>query len=90
MAKNNEPRKSDYLRYSSLGFQMAITIGLGAWAGTYLDEKYQTEKPYYSIAIILLAIAIALYQVIKEVTSMSQDNDESDDKNQNKTESNEK
>ena len=89
MSKDS-PRKSDYLRYSSLGFQMAITIGLGAWAGTYLDEKYQTEKPYYSIAIILLAIAIALYQVIKEVTSMSQDNDESDDKNQNKTESNEK
>ena len=80
MAKNNEPRKSDYLRYSSLGFQMAITIGLGAWAGTYLDEKYKTEQPYYSIALILFAIAIALYQVIKEVIQLSKDDNDSNSK----------
>ena len=81
MAKDKEPRKSDYLRYSSLGFQMAITIGLGAWAGTYLDDKYQTKQPYYTIVIILLAIAIALYQVIKEVMQLSKD-DDSEDTNQ--------
>ena len=68
---DKEPRKSDYLKYSSVGFQMAITIGLFAWLGDYLDKKYQTEKPYYSIACILVGIAIALYQVIKEVISMS-------------------
>ena len=83
MSKDKEPRKSDYLRFSSLGFQMAITIGLGAWAGNYLDNKYQTEQPYYSIGIILLAIAIALYQVIKEVMNMSADDDDSDN-NQSK------
>jgi len=76
MANNKEPRKSDYLRYSSLGFQMAITIGIGAWAGTYLDDKYQTEQPYYTIGIILFAIAIALYQVIKEVIDLSKDDSE--------------
>jgi len=80
MAKNNEPRKSDYLRYSSLGFQMAITIGLGAWAGNYLDEKYQTDQPYYSIVLILLAIAIALYQVIKEVMQLSKDDTDQNSK----------
>lgn len=88
MAKDKEPRKSDYLRYSSLGFQMVITIGLGAWAGTYLDEKYQTEQPYYTIAIILFAIAIALYQVIKEVMQLSKNSDDSEDnstKNQDKS-----
>ena len=83
MAKDKEPRRSDYLRFSSLGFQMAITIGLGAWLGTFLDNKYQTEKPYYSIGIILIAIAIALYQVINEVMQMSKnddvDNDQTED-----------
>jgi len=77
MSKKNEPRRRNYLRYSSLGFQMAITIGLGAWAGNYLDEKYQTEKPYYSIVIILISIAIALYQVIKEVMELSKDDNDS-------------
>jgi F0F1-type ATP synthase assembly protein I len=74
--KDKEPRKSDYLRFSSLGFQMAITIGLGAWLGTYLDDRYNTEKPYYTIIIILLSIAIALYQVIKEVMNLTKDDDE--------------
>lgn len=73
--KGKEPRKSDYLRFSSLGFQMAITIGLGAWAGSYLDNRCQTEKPYYTIVTILLAIAVALYQVIKEVINISEDDD---------------
>jgi F0F1-type ATP synthase assembly protein I len=78
--KEKKSKPSAYLKYSSLGFQMAITIGLGAWLGTYLDEKYQTEKPYYTIAIILLSIAIALYQVIKEVMSLNKENE--DKKNQ--------
>jgi len=76
MTSKKEPKKSDYLRYSSLGFQMAITIGLFAWLGNFLDEKYTTEKPYYSIACILFGIAVALYQVIKEVITMTKENDE--------------
>jgi len=91
MTTNKEPKKSDYLRYSSLGFQMAITIGLFAWLGNYLDEKYQTEDPYYSIACILFGIAVALYQVIREVISLSKDNeDPKKESKTNTTESNEK
>jgi F0F1-type ATP synthase assembly protein I len=78
--KKDKPKKSDQLRFSSLGFQMAITIGLGAWLGTWLDEKYRTEDPYYSIGCILFAIAIALYQVIREVTRMSKDDSKQDEK----------
>jgi len=79
MMSKNEPKKSDYLRYSSLGFQMAITIGLFAWLGNYLDTKYETEDPYYSIACILFGIAVALYQVIREVIMMSKENNEIDE-----------
>ena len=75
MTSKKEPKKSDSLRYSSLGFQMAITIGLFAWLGNYLDGKYETEDPYYSIACILVGIAIALYQVIKEVMILSKEDD---------------
>ncbi len=84
MSKKDKPKQSAYLKYSSLGFQMAITIGLGAWLGTYLDEKYNTEKPYYTIAIILLSIFIALYQVIKEVMNLNKEMDAEEKKNQNK------
>jgi F0F1-type ATP synthase assembly protein I len=82
MSKKNKPKQSAYLKYSSLGFQMAITIGLGAWLGTFLDEKYKTPKPYYTIAIILASIFIALYQVIKEVMSLNKEMGEKE-KNKN-------
>ena len=47
---------------------MAIIIGLGAWGGKTLDKKYQTPKPYFTIAGSLLGIAAALYIVIRDVT----------------------
>jgi len=81
---NNKPKQSAYLKYSSLGFQMAITIGLGAWLGSYLDEKYKTQKPYYTIAIVLLSIFIALYQVIKEVISLNKETEEEEKNKHNK------
>lgn len=77
------PSNKNYLKYSSLGFQMAITIGLAAWGGQYLDNKYLTEKPYYTIALILCGIAIAMYQVIREVSRLSKE-DEENEKNSRK------
>ena len=74
------PNKKNYLKYSSLGFQMAITIGLAAWGGQYLDKKYQTEKPVYTIILILAGIAIALYQVIREVSRLSKEDEENENK----------
>lgn len=72
------PSNKNYLKYSSLGFQMAITIGLSAWGGHYLDGKYQNEKPIYTIILILLGIAIAMYQVIREVNRLSKDDEKND------------
>ncbi len=63
---------------------MAITIGLGAWFGNWMDGKYGTEKPYFTITFVLLAIAIALYQVIKEVTMLSEDDDDEKSKTDEK------
>ncbi len=69
------------LKFSSLGFQMAITIGLGAWLGNYLDNKYETENPVYTIIIILLAIAISFYNLIREVNKLNKEN-ENEEKNE--------
>jgi len=78
---SKKPKQSTILKFSSLGFQMAITIGLGAWGGNYLDKKYENEKPIYTIILILLSIAIALYQVIREVNKLTKE-EENKDKNE--------
>ncbi len=76
------PKNNQFIKFSSLGFQMAITIGLGAWGGNYLDTKYQNEQPIYTIILILLSIGIALYMVIKEVIKLTKE-DEKKEKNEN-------
>ena len=69
------PSQKNNLKFSSLGFQMAITIGLGAWLGNYLDNRYENEKPIYTIIIILLSIAISFYNLIREVKKINKDNE---------------
>lgn len=62
-----EPEINPYLKYSTMGIQMAVIIGGGVWLGTWLDEKYKTSTPYYTIAISLFAIFAALYISLREI-----------------------
>lgn len=64
-----------YLRFSSIGIQMGITIGGAAYLGNYLDNRYANETPVWTIVCALVGIAIALYMVIKEVLKMAKEND---------------
>lgn len=73
-SKKQKPYNA-YLKFSGIAIQMGAIIGLGSWAGHTLDVKYNTQKPYYTLILALLSIAIALYLIIKEVISTSKDND---------------
>ena len=70
--ESDKPKRSSqysaYAKYSTLAIQMALTIGLFAWLGTFLDEKYQMETPLYTVAFSLFGIFMSLYRVIKGVT----------------------
>jgi len=50
-----------------MAFQMAIIILVGAFLGQKLDERVQTERPYFTVALSLLAIFAALYITLKDL-----------------------
>jgi len=56
------------MKYTGIAFKMAVTIGFGVYAGVYLDDKQGNEVPAWTICLSLLSIAIALWQVIKDVS----------------------
>lgn len=66
----NKPNKkqalSEYAKYSSLVFQMAITIGVGAWGGTQLDD-YFNIYPALTLVLTFSSIGIAFYIFFKSV-----------------------
>ncbi|NUN99330.1 MAG: AtpZ/AtpI family protein [Saprospiraceae bacterium] len=55
------------MKYSGMVFQMGIIILIGTWAGKKLDERMQTSKPYFTVALALLSIFAALYTVLKDL-----------------------
>ncbi|MCO4790927.1 MAG: AtpZ/AtpI family protein [Flavobacteriales bacterium] len=54
-----------FMRFSTLGVQMAVLIYLGSELGKYLDEKYASQKGLYTAVCVVAAVGISLYQLVK-------------------------
>ena len=78
--KKNNPL-NDYARFSAIGIQMIVIIGLGVYAGIKLDEKYPNKNKLFTIIFSLLAIGIALYSVIRQVTEITTKKKSNDKRN---------
>ena len=69
--QNQKDRLNNYARFTGIGFQMLVTIGLGVFAGVKLDENYPNQYSTFTIICSLASIGIALYSVIKQVSKSS-------------------
>lgn len=74
MAKKDKKKKgekppNDFLKYSGMAAQMAITILIGVFGGIKVDEYLQLQTPIFTLIFSLLAVAAALYMVIKDINS---------------------
>ena len=56
----------DLGNYLGLGLQLAVTVGLMAYAGVWLDEKFGTS-PWLTVLCSAFGIFAALYSFIKTV-----------------------
>lgn len=57
----------NYMKYSGMAIQMGVIILIGTYAGTWLDEYFQTKTPWFTVALALLSIFAALYVVLKDL-----------------------
>ena len=62
-----QKQPNQLIKYSNLGFQMAVIIGLSVWGGDKLDLHYKNETPVFTIVLSLLGIGAALYIVLKDL-----------------------
>jgi uncharacterized membrane protein YcjF (UPF0283 family) len=61
--KNNN--QNNYIRFTTLGFQILVTVGIGVVAGQWLDKKYPNDNSIYTIICSMVMIIVAMYQVIR-------------------------
>ncbi|MCR9290790.1 MAG: AtpZ/AtpI family protein [Bacteroidetes bacterium] len=50
-----------------MAFQMGLIILLGTLGGKKLDEKFATERPYFTILGALLGLILAFYTTLKDL-----------------------
>lgn len=76
---DNEQKKgiSKFARFSAVGIQMGVIIALFTWLGTYLDEKYHTSTPWWTIGLSVFGVTASLVLVIREVMNMEKEDDKS-------------
>lgn len=72
---NNQKNVSKFARFSSLGIQMGAIIAFFTWLGTFLDEKYNTKTPWWTIGLSLFGVMTSLVIVIREVIKMGNEDE---------------
>jgi F0F1-type ATP synthase assembly protein I len=70
---SNKKQANKWLVFMNIPFQMGLIIFLGVMFGQWLDEKFKIEGSILTIVFSLLAVFIALYNVIRQVNKMSND-----------------
>ncbi|HAD96545.1 MAG TPA: hypothetical protein DCG19_04010 [Cryomorphaceae bacterium] len=70
-ASEGKRQLNTYARYSSLGIQMAVIVGGGAWLGNWLDEKYPSNRKWFTLACVLVSVTLAIIYVIRQLNSMN-------------------
>jgi len=70
-AKKQEKQFNPYIRFSTIAIQMGLTIYLGSKLGEWLDVKFENKNQLYYKIVSLIAIFIAIFSVIKQVTKIT-------------------
>jgi len=66
MKKLKPPKNSDqFIKYSSLAFEMIAIMGLGVFAGVKLDDWLKTSFPVFTLVLMILSVIGAIFYAIK-------------------------
>ena len=70
---SNNKQSNKWLALINIPFQMGLIIFFGVMLGQWLDEKYKIEGSTLTIIFSLLAVFLALYNVIQQVNKLNKD-----------------
>ena len=50
-----------------MALQLFVLSGVGAWLGQLLDKRFETDKPYFTILLILIFTGVFFYRLINDL-----------------------
>lgn len=69
--KKNKGKYNRWIVFTSMPFQMGVTIYLFYWIGSKLDERYNVEGDWWMKGLTMLGVVVSLYQFIKQANRIS-------------------
>ena len=57
---NYKNKFDDFIRYSSLGFEMMAIIGAGTFGGFKIDQWMKNEFKGFTLGLMILSVVIAI------------------------------
>ncbi|WET00600.1 AtpZ/AtpI family protein [Flavobacterium johnsoniae] len=67
----NKNRGNKWIALINIPIQMGVIIFLFSYLGTWLDENHPSEKVYYNKILVMVGVALALYNVIRQVNEIN-------------------
>jgi hypothetical protein len=68
-------KSSVWLKFSSLGLQMGLSIYLASLLGTWLDKNHPSDIFAYNKVLTLFAVFGSTFSVIRQVIKISNDDE---------------
>jgi hypothetical protein len=69
--KPNKKPSNKWIALINIPIQMGVIIFLFAYGGNWLDENYPNPKVYYNKILVMIGVALALYNVIRQVNEIN-------------------
>lgn len=63
--KNGKKRFDDFIKYSSLGFEMVAIIALGTFGGYKLDQWLDNSFKWFTLIIMAISVIISILYAIR-------------------------
>jgi F0F1-type ATP synthase assembly protein I len=70
---DSKKKVSKFIRFTTVGMQMAGIIAFFCWLGYFLDKKYNSKTPWWTVGLSLFGVLTSLYLVIREVINISKE-----------------
>jgi F0F1-type ATP synthase assembly protein I len=65
---NKKPsRYNNYLKYSGLGLQLLLTIGISGWLGYLLDQYLNNKYPIFMLLLGFLGFFGIMYKIYRSI-----------------------
>jgi F0F1-type ATP synthase assembly protein I len=71
MENGKKSRLKNWAILSGIGFQMGATIFVCAWIGKKLDERFPSNKNWFTIGLVLFGVFASLYIVLKQLKNLN-------------------